>query len=654
MNTPDDPVIHSPTVCQQGFMSGSNQSSNGSSFSSVFQPHQGLSSPTDSNSSSVQQTGSEIESRRRQKTCRVCGDHATGYNFNVISCESCKAFFRRNALRPKEFKCPYSDDCEINSVSRRFCQKCRLKRCMNVGMKKEWILNEEQLRRRKNSRLNHMTRHNGMGSMHEGSMPNTQNMSNQLQNGSFIGSPNSMEQFLLSSSNPNNVFTPSSIGMMNNNNLSSIAMMQQNMMGNQMLNNINSGRRSTLDMMMSPGNTIGSPGSVQSVQSSHSFGQSPPLIKQEIMMGMGDGNFSGQVFNNNGSPFPQAAVAGTRRQVAVPPLPQTISPQSPIEMHKDAQKVTMTVEYYNELCNKAKQTDVVIFKGGSPTDVENCSVKAGSMDGFEQGEPSIEPTKTYEDTFIKKEGGVGVGDFSLTDKELTELDNIRDSFQCMNEPLDNDSQAQATLTKKDHNAGDILNVMDITMRRLVKMAKKLLTFQQISETAKFALLKGGMIEMITIRGVTLFNPDENAWQTPIEGRTQISLDMFDKLKPEIKDQQKNGFLQFFHLLHEDVRKNELAIDMIVLIVLFDQSRDGLVSAEDKRMVQMLHESYVNLYKRYLGNVYKDKAPERYEKLPQALKALRTVAENAVTIFMGAKDTEKAASLPKEFFTTQDH
>lgn len=43
------------------------------------------------------------EARRRQKTCRVCGDHATGYNFNVITCESCKAFFRRNALRPKVY-----------------------------------------------------------------------------------------------------------------------------------------------------------------------------------------------------------------------------------------------------------------------------------------------------------------------------------------------------------------------------------------------------------------------------------------------------------------------------------------------------------------------------------------------------------------------
>jgi hypothetical protein len=31
--------------------------------------------------------------------CRVCGGPARGYNFDQVSCESCKAFFRRNALR---------------------------------------------------------------------------------------------------------------------------------------------------------------------------------------------------------------------------------------------------------------------------------------------------------------------------------------------------------------------------------------------------------------------------------------------------------------------------------------------------------------------------------------------------------------------------
>lgn len=35
------------------------------------------------------------------KVCRVCGDKALGYNFSVITCESCKAFFRRNAVKDK-------------------------------------------------------------------------------------------------------------------------------------------------------------------------------------------------------------------------------------------------------------------------------------------------------------------------------------------------------------------------------------------------------------------------------------------------------------------------------------------------------------------------------------------------------------------------
>ena len=39
--------------------------------------------------------------REANKICGVCGDRALGYNFNGISCESCKAFFRRNALKKK-------------------------------------------------------------------------------------------------------------------------------------------------------------------------------------------------------------------------------------------------------------------------------------------------------------------------------------------------------------------------------------------------------------------------------------------------------------------------------------------------------------------------------------------------------------------------
>ncbi|XP_055596149.1 nuclear hormone receptor HR96-like [Uranotaenia lowii] len=85
------------------------------------------------------------------KICSVCGDKALGYNFNAMTCESCKAFFRRNALSTKGFTCPFSESCEITVVTRRFCQKCRLDKCFQIGMKKEYIMSEEDkaLKRKK-------------------------------------------------------------------------------------------------------------------------------------------------------------------------------------------------------------------------------------------------------------------------------------------------------------------------------------------------------------------------------------------------------------------------------------------------------------------------------------------------------------------------
>lgn len=73
----------------------------------------------------------------------MCSDRALGFNFNAISCESCKAFFRRNATSTKKFSCPFSNACEITIITRRFCQRCRLEKCFKVGMKKEYIMSEQ-------------------------------------------------------------------------------------------------------------------------------------------------------------------------------------------------------------------------------------------------------------------------------------------------------------------------------------------------------------------------------------------------------------------------------------------------------------------------------------------------------------------------------
>ncbi|XP_054169193.1 nuclear hormone receptor HR96-like [Oppia nitens] len=84
------------------------------------------------------------------QNCQICDDKAIGRNFNAITCESCKAFFRRYALKNKKIICASNGNCKITADTRKLCQKCRLDKCFSVGMKKEFIRTvEENENRRK-------------------------------------------------------------------------------------------------------------------------------------------------------------------------------------------------------------------------------------------------------------------------------------------------------------------------------------------------------------------------------------------------------------------------------------------------------------------------------------------------------------------------
>jgi hypothetical protein len=78
--------------------------------------------------------------------CRVCGfEKNTGRNFGVITCSTCKAFFRRNgrtgsALPP----CRFGGQCPVNERTRRQCPTCRLAKCFAVGMQKDLIRTDEE------------------------------------------------------------------------------------------------------------------------------------------------------------------------------------------------------------------------------------------------------------------------------------------------------------------------------------------------------------------------------------------------------------------------------------------------------------------------------------------------------------------------------
>eukprot|EP00094_Tigriopus_californicus_P007710 TCALIF_07425-PA protein Name:"Similar to FTZ-F1 Nuclear hormone receptor FTZ-F1 (Bombyx mori)" AED:0.27 eAED:0.27 QI:0/0/0/0.2/1/1/5/0/551 len=85
--------------------------------------------------------------------CYICQEKAGKHNYyGGKACPSCRAFFRR-AVQSKYYEiffCNKGEKCEINLKTRRSCQFCRFKKCLDSGMRVAWVLPDGERNRRFN------------------------------------------------------------------------------------------------------------------------------------------------------------------------------------------------------------------------------------------------------------------------------------------------------------------------------------------------------------------------------------------------------------------------------------------------------------------------------------------------------------------------
>ncbi|KAF4072536.1 hypothetical protein AMELA_G00264150 [Ameiurus melas] len=94
----------------------------------------------------------------QDELCVVCGDKASGYHYNALTCEGCKGFFRRSVTKKAVYRCKSGGSCEMDMYMRRKCQDCRLRKCRAVGMLAECLLTEVQCQ---SKRLRKGAKHRG-------------------------------------------------------------------------------------------------------------------------------------------------------------------------------------------------------------------------------------------------------------------------------------------------------------------------------------------------------------------------------------------------------------------------------------------------------------------------------------------------------------
>ncbi|XP_064422418.1 nuclear receptor subfamily 2 group C member 2 [Latimeria chalumnae] len=95
---------------------------------------------------SVEHLLGKSEAQRGQPVeyCVVCADKASGRHYGAVSCEGCKGFFKRSVRKNLTYSCRSNQDCIVNKHHRNRCQFCRLKKCLEMGMKMESVQSERK------------------------------------------------------------------------------------------------------------------------------------------------------------------------------------------------------------------------------------------------------------------------------------------------------------------------------------------------------------------------------------------------------------------------------------------------------------------------------------------------------------------------------
>ncbi|XP_051955309.1 glucocorticoid receptor-like isoform X2 [Xyrauchen texanus] len=119
------------------------QRANETTLPSSFPYSSSLGRPDVSSSSS---SGSVKPSGTAHKICLVCSDEASGCHYGVLTCGSCKVFFKRavegwrarqNTDGQHNYLCAGRNDCIIDKIRRKNCPACRFRKCLQAGMNLE-------------------------------------------------------------------------------------------------------------------------------------------------------------------------------------------------------------------------------------------------------------------------------------------------------------------------------------------------------------------------------------------------------------------------------------------------------------------------------------------------------------------------------------
>jgi len=199
---------------------------------------------------------------------------------------------------------------------------------------------------------------------------------------------------------------------------------------------------------------------------------------------------------------------------------------------------------------------------------------------------------------------------------------------------------ESKVPRDNANFAALVNIAEVSVRRVVDMAKKLKAFKALSQTDQIGLLKGGSIELLILRSVISFDKENNYFLDPydkdslamsseqlregMEKPMAEEMGAFSGLSPAQSRGLFDDHMKFVKSLAIDLKADETVLILLLMLSLFSPDRPCV---QDKVYISAEQDKYALLLQRYLESKYPlHMVKTMYPKLLMKLTDIRNLNE----------------------------
>jgi len=187
-----------------------------------------------------------------------------------------------------------------------------------------------------------------------------------------------------------------------------------------------------------------------------------------------------------------------------------------------------------------------------------------------------------------------------------------------------------TTTGSANNLADLVNIAELSMRRVIAMTKQIASFRLLPQPDQIRLLKSGSIELLILRSVLTFDAEKQHFLDPGDDERTAAMNVNElrRAEEECGGSREGGMfddhMRFIRSLIVDLRADETTLILLLVVALFSPDRDSLTNRD---YVSDEQERYCLLLKRYLESRHAAPvARVMFARLVAKLAEVRTLNE----------------------------